>query len=369
MAQMARPLSPPATRPNTPQVSAAVNVPCTSLRGSRTDALCFALTWRTTMSSRAAPPDRSFSSRGWRALAAALSLSKHTSSTPSCPGPLPLAPVSAPASPGPCATSLIGSPASLHRPWRTFTVVPWWCCSSTRVVGQPVVWLVLLHVGGWPAVGMVERGDVLGDGAELQVLLRDQLAGLGRGVRVGSPRLDRRLDRQRLQERTGRGGHRVRHPEVREIELMLLTRVPFQVVNMRDAVGHPGGIEVVLLEQVPLPLPPFDRLQPVAVEAQDDLAAGLLGVTEQEAAHVHPVDHPVRGDGAAAGEHQGGEQVDLVHHLVADLARGHLARPADDARGPVRALQRGEQRAAPRAGEPVPQPAEWVRVTSGLPVG
>src|SRR5215470_3160973 len=71
------------------------------------------------MSSRVAPLDRSFSSRGRRALAAALSLSKHTSSTPSCPCPPPLAPVSAPASPGPCATSLIGSPASLHRPRRS----------------------------------------------------------------------------------------------------------------------------------------------------------------------------------------------------------------------------------------------------------
>src|SRR5215472_13662305 len=264
MAQMARPLSPPATRPNRPHVSAAVNVPCMSRRGSRTDALCFALTWRTTMSSRVAPLDRSFSSRGRRALAAALSLSKHTSSTPSWPCPLPLAPVSAPASPGPCATSLIGSPASLHRPWRTFTVVPWWCCSSTRVVGQPVVGLVLLHVGGWPAVGMVERGDVLGDGAELQVLLRDQLAGLGRGIRVGCPRLDRRLDRQRLQERARCGARQVQYPEVREIDLVLLPRVPLQVVDMWDVVGRPVGIEVVLLEQVDFPLPPLDGLQSAA---------------------------------------------------------------------------------------------------------
>ena len=36
--------------------------------------------------------------------------------------------------------------------------------------------LVLLHVGGRPAVGVVECGDELDDGADLQVLLRHQLA-------------------------------------------------------------------------------------------------------------------------------------------------------------------------------------------------
>ena len=39
--------------------------------------------------------------------------------------------------------------------------------------------LVLAHVGGWPAVGVVERGHELGDGADLHVLLRDSWPGLG----------------------------------------------------------------------------------------------------------------------------------------------------------------------------------------------
>jgi hypothetical protein len=138
---------------------------------------------------------------------------------------------------------------------------------------------------------------------------------------------------------------------------------------MRRVVGGPGGVEVVLLEQVGLPLPPLDRLQPVSLEAQDGVATGLSGVTEQEAAHVHPVDLAVGRHGPAPGEDQGGEQVDLVHELVADLARRHLARPADDAIRPERALQRSEQRTPPRAPEPAPQPAERVRVTGGEPVG
>src|SRR5215469_8996550 len=81
------------------------------------DALCFALTWTTTLSSRAAPCAFSCVSRLRRALPAALVPAKHPSSTPSFP--LRLAPVPALASPGPCATSLIGSLASLHRPRRS----------------------------------------------------------------------------------------------------------------------------------------------------------------------------------------------------------------------------------------------------------
>src|SRR5215469_15578421 len=95
--------------------------------------------------------------------------------------------------------------------------MPSWCCSRTPVVGQPMLGLVLLHVGRWPAVGVMEGADVLGDWAELQVLLRDQLAGLGRGIRVGGARLDRRLDRQRLQERAGRCGAWTHDPDVCEV--------------------------------------------------------------------------------------------------------------------------------------------------------
>ena len=53
-----------------------------------------------------------------------------------------------------------------------------------------------------------------------------------------------------------------------------------------------GRASLVLLEQVRLPLPPLHRLQPVALQEHDRVAAGLGGVAEQEAAHVHPVDHP-----------------------------------------------------------------------------
>ena len=118
--------------------------------------------------------------------------------------------------------------------------------------------------------------------------------------------------------------------------------------------GDPGRVEVVLGEQVHLPLMPLRRLQPVALQAQDDVAARLVGIAQQEVGHVHAVDLPVTRHRAAAGLHQRGEEVDLVDQLVADLAGGHLPGPADEARRPVGALQRGEQPAPPGPGEPVP---------------
>ena len=72
---------------------------------------------------------------------------------------------------------------------------------------------------------------------------------------------------------------------------------------------------------------------------------------------------------ATAGLHQRGEEVDLVHELVADPAGGHLPGPADQARRPVGALQRGEQPAPPRPGEPVPLAARRIRVDRREAVG
>ena len=80
---------------------------------------------------------------------------------------------------------------------------------------------------------------------------------------------------------------------MREVDLVLLPRVPFQVVDVRDAVGQPGGGERVLLEQVALPLPPLHCLQTVALQAHDRVAAGLLCIAKQEVTHVHSVDLPV----------------------------------------------------------------------------
>jgi hypothetical protein len=51
-----------------------------------------------------------------------------------------------------------------------------------------------------------------------------------------------------------------------------------------------------------------------------------------------------------------------VHELVADLPRRHVARPADDARGPVRTLKAGEQTAPPWPREPGPQAPELVAI-------
>src|SRR5262249_17289095 len=59
-----------------------------------------------------------------------------------------------------------------------FTAAYSWCRSRAPGMVQPVLGLMLLHVG-WLAVGVLERGDDLGDATHLQVLLRDQLAGLG----------------------------------------------------------------------------------------------------------------------------------------------------------------------------------------------
>ena len=188
------------------------------------------------------------------------------------------------------------------------------------------------------------------------------LTGCWRGVRVGRSRLDRGLLRQRHEEGRGGGGHGVDDPAVREGDLALLTWIPLQVVEHREVERAPCRVEVVLLEQVQLPLVPLDRLQPVALDAQYRVAARLLGVTQQEVGHVHAVDLTVGRHRAAARFHQRREEVDLVDELVTDLPRGDLPRPANDARRSVRALERGEQRAPPRAGERVPPTARRVRV-------
>jgi hypothetical protein len=70
-------------------------------------------------------------------------------------------------------------------------------------------------------MGSGEGGDVLGDGADLEVLLGPQLPGLGWGVGVGGARLDRRLGGQALEEGADGGGHRVDGPGVGEADLVL----------------------------------------------------------------------------------------------------------------------------------------------------
>jgi hypothetical protein len=133
-------------------------------------------------------------------------------------------------------------------------------------------------------------------------------------------------------------------------------------VQMRCVVGGEGGGGLVLLEQVQLPLAPFDRLEPVALQAQHRVPARLLGVAQQEAAHVDAVDLAVVGQAAAAGQDQGGEQIDQVDQLVADLAGRHPVRPADDAGSPVGALQGGEVAAPPGSREPGPLAPEGIGV-------
>ncbi|MGO9958230.1 MAG: hypothetical protein ACLP50_20060 [Solirubrobacteraceae bacterium] len=76
-------------------------------------------------------------------------------------------------------------------------------------------------------------------------------------------------------------------------------------------------------------------MQPVALDAQDGIPARLLSAAEQELAHVHPVDLPIVGDLGTGGEQQRRERVGEMNKLVADLAGGHLARPADQARRSV----------------------------------
>ena len=161
----------------------------------------------------------------------------------------------------------------------------------------------------------------------------------------------------------------MQHPGVREVDLVFLAWIPLQVVHERHIVRSPGRVEVVLCEQVHLPLMPLSRLQPVALEAQHDVASRLFGVTQQEIGHVHAVDLPVGWHRAAARLHERREEVDLVDELVADLARGNVSGPPDDARRPVRALERGEQPAPPRSRRPVPLTARRVWVNGREAVG
>ena len=85
-------------------------------------------------------------------------------------------------------------------------------CSSS---GPPhPVWCSMPWLGIRQLVVLLdERGDELDDRPDLEVRLGPVRARLRRRVRVGRPRLDRRLGHQRLQERGRRGCDRVRNTQ------------------------------------------------------------------------------------------------------------------------------------------------------------
>jgi acetyl esterase/lipase len=155
----------------------------------------------------------------------------------------------------------------------------------------------------WNEAFLGKRVNVLRDDADLQVFLRSHLAWLGREVRIGCPRLDRRLYGQGFQEGSSRRGHWVRHPCVRETNHMFFTGVPFEVVEVGQVIGRPSRYHVVLLEEVDLPLAPFHRLQAISLYAKDRIAPRSLRFAEQEVAHVHAVDLPVVWDLGSRRQH------------------------------------------------------------------
>ena len=67
--------------------------------------------------------------------------------------------------------------------------------------------------------------------------------------------------------------------------------------------------------------------------------------------------------------HERREQIHEMDQLVTHLARGHVARPADDAGRPVGALERGEVTAAPRSGEAGPLAAGRIGIHRRHAVG
>src|ERR1700759_3367416 len=99
-------------------------------------------------------------------------------------------------------------------------------------------------------LGPRERVQVLRDNADLQVFLHPHLDRLRWKIRIGSPRLDRRLYGEGLQEGPGRRRHRMSNPSVGETNLVFFAGIPLKVVNVRQVVGRPGGQKFILLEKV-----------------------------------------------------------------------------------------------------------------------
>ena len=144
----------------------------------------------------------------------------------------------------PCVDPLVQLPADLTGPLRSGQSKPaeQRCSWRRRLAPRPVapssahvdpLWRSIPggDLGG-SSCFLDERGDELDDRPDLEVRLGLVRARLRWRVRVGRPRLDRRLGHQRLHERGRRRCHRVLdHPAVREVDLVLLTGVPFEVVD------------------------------------------------------------------------------------------------------------------------------------------
>src|SRR4029453_15961273 len=111
------------------------------------------------------------------------------------------------------------------------------------------------------------------------------------------------------------------------------------------------------------PLTPLHRLQPVALQTQDGVPAGLFAMAQQELAHVHSVDLSIGGYRSAGCRCQRGEQVNNVDQLIAYSPGRNPTRPPNDARRPVGTLQRSKIATPPGTREAGPMPAKWIGIT------
>jgi len=58
-----------------------------------------------------------------------------------------------------------------------------------------------------------------------------------------------------------------------KVDLVLLSRIPLEVEQMGHVVRRPRGREESLMKEVHLPLPPLDRLDAVALDAENGVAS------------------------------------------------------------------------------------------------
>ena len=208
-AQTARLFSPPASRPKRPQVSTGVRVPARVRRGSWTCALCLALTLTTTSiedrvpalrrsacpapcgSSRPASPRQSKPAER-----TAARCRRRRPPAPPRPGPLP----------GPRSSGLVFDPVAGIRQ------------------------LVVL---------LDERGDELDDRPDLEVRLRAHSPGFGGVYGSGVPGLIGGSATSVFRNAPAAAATGCSHPAVREVDLVLLARVPLEVVDQRHVLRRP----------------------------------------------------------------------------------------------------------------------------------
>ena len=85
----------------------------------------------------------------------------------------------------------------------------------------------------------------------------------------------------------------LQHPSVREKHVVLLPRIVNQIKDPWHGVASQDGVPGILLLEVNLPISPLHAEDIVAHVDDESFASGLLGLPEEEVAHIDPVNRTI----------------------------------------------------------------------------